>query len=348
MESPIPSTPHYQYLSGFAVKPTHLTPQSGLRKIEFTLSREDMEKTSETSAEHLTALPVSRYFEGSRRYRLRLCMRPGEDVEVGVRESAWAVTPTHWPAEFYPTINEKPLILPRKQHFRYDQAVDISNHITQGTNVVKISFPKRPSNFQKDKTFFVAVEVVVTRRHDMVRSEVLLSDSWPAVETAREIAKRLAPGDSDDVVVADNTLTISINDPFTSVMFETPVRGRDCKHLECFDLDVWLSTREGKPSKVKGQEPSLVDNWGCPICGLDARPKSLRIDSYMTIVRNELHARGEGRTRQIVVHMDGRWEPVVNSDEGDDDSVVEAPLPANAPIQGPRMATSSVVEILDD
>lgn len=345
IRSPIPSSRYFQYVTAFAVKPTHLPPEKGLRQLEFTLPKTDVDKIPTTSRDELTDLPVCYYFDGCHRYRLRLCMRPEEERDV--KESDWAMSPSHWPAEFYPSINGKPILLPRKQHFRHDRPVDISSEVVEGANVIKVSFPKRAPNLQKKMTFFIAVEVVVTHRLEFVRSQILSSGYRPVEETTSEITRRLTLSDSDDVIAADNSLTISMTDPFTSVVLEIPVRGRDCKHLECFDLDVWLSTREGKPSKVKGQEPSLADNWGCPICGLDARPGSLVIDSFLQYARNKLVTIGNGKTKKIQVSADTRWVPVLELDLPEEDDVDDGP-PATAPVQGSKTSTHTIVEILDD
>lgn len=339
----IPSSRHYQYLDSFAVKPTLFPPEVGLRHLEFSLSKEDMQRISRSVVFERNAAPTCNYFEGSRRYRLRLCMRP--EKEEKVKDTTWAVSPTHWPREFYPSINDKPLQLPRKQHFHHDLPVELSEYVVEGKNVIKISFPRRARNFQMKMTFFIAVEVIVTRRHESVLTLVESFGHVSPAETKGKIAKRLEPSESDDLIVEDETLSISLADPFTSIMFTIPTRGLDCQHLECFDLDVWLMTRDGKPSAVKGQEPSLADSWNCPICGKDARPGSLRIDRFFVDVREELLRMGKRDTRRIQVAADGSWTAVVEPDESDDD-LGEGVM--NTAVGGPRLPPPTIVEVLDD
>lgn len=346
--SPITLSRHYQYLVSFAVKPTRLPPLLGLRQFEFTLSKTDLDKIPLTSMDNLTEMPICYYFDGSHRYRLRLCMRP--ETETEVKEGDWAMSPSYWPAEFYPSINDMPLLLPRKESLGRDQPVDITSHIVEGKNTIKVSFSKWTGNPPGQMTLFMAVEVVVTHRHESVWSMVQSFGQTPVGDTQGEIAKRLAPGDSDDVTVEDKSLTISITDPFSFTMFKIPVRGLDCKHLECFDLDIWLSTRKGKPSKVNGQEPSLADKWGCPICGLDARPTSLRIDGFLSQVRTELLATGKEQTKRIQVSADGRWAAVEEADDPSDsgDEPDEGPLRKRSRTSRTSTATPAIVEILDD
>ena len=124
-----------------------------------------------------------------------------------------------------------------------------------------------------------------------------------------------------------------------------------CKHIECFDLDIWLHTRRGKSSYDAG-EPSLVDDWKCPICGLDARPVSLQIDDYFSAVRQKLVEDGCGNTKKIRIKADGSWTAVQEPDEhGDEDD--ERPGPqAREPLRTERApnrdAAAIPMIILDD
>lgn len=342
--SVIPSSPHYQYVTAFTVGPRRLLPGNGLERVEFALSKDDLDKISTSAKDEITGLPVNHYFDGSHRYRVRLCTK--SQREVAVKEGDWVVSPSFWPSEFYFSINGKPIVLGRKNNFRYDLPADISRYVIEGTNTLKISFPDRGQNVDKNKTYFIAVEDVVTHRYETVRSLVLSCGHHPAAETAEEISRRLSGEGSEEISVENKMLTIATTDPFTSVMFDIPVRGRDCRHLECFDLDVWLSTREGKPSNIKSQEPSLVDKWSCPICGLDARPSKLRIDDFMSSVRKELLANDMKGIRSIQVSADGTWFPVAEADDSDDED--ERPNTASTAAQGSKGSFPVVVEILDD
>jgi E3 SUMO-protein ligase PIAS1 len=41
-----------------------------------------------------------------------------------------------------------------------------------------------------------------------------------------------------------NSLTLSLVCPTSKTLIETPVRGRNCKHLQCFDLRNYLRINE--------------------------------------------------------------------------------------------------------
>jgi hypothetical protein len=171
----------------------------------------------------------------------------------------------------------------------------------------------------------------------------------------------LQPSDSDDIIINDETLTISLADPFSATRFTDPVRGSQCKHLECFDLETWLQTRPPKPERIgggpeqKGGEPSMVDVWRCPICSLDARPVSLWIDEYFAGVRRSLVSNGDMRTKTISVTANGQWVPVLDADDTADKSKPGLqPRNTASDNAGKRLRPSSVttaptvIEILDD
>ena len=172
----------------------------------------------------------------------------------------------------------------------------------------------------------MAIEIVQTISHGAVLNLVQSLRHMSKDETEAKIQRRLRPSDSDDIIIEDETLTISLADPFSATRFAEPVRGSQCEHLECFDLETWLQTRPPKPPQngggpqQQGSEPSMVDVWKCPICSLDARPTSLWVDDYLAGVRRSLLSGGDMRTKSITVAADGKWAPVLDVDDSDDES----------------------------
>jgi hypothetical protein len=71
-------------------------------------------------------------------------------------------------------------------------------------------------------------------------------------------------------------LAISCFDPYSKALIETPVRGRQCQHFNCFDLQTFLAF----------QQASKERSWKCPICGKDAR--SPVVDKFQLRVMEEI------------------------------------------------------------
>ncbi|KAH8742696.1 hypothetical protein F5883DRAFT_366563, partial [Diaporthe sp. PMI_573] len=95
--------------------------------------------------------------------------------------------------------------------------------------------------------------------------------------------------DEDGIAVIDRSgvtvseLSIDLTDPFSASIFSIPAHGLACTHMECFDLETWLNTRPIKQAINNGPQ-----YWECHICFGDARPRSLRIDSFLVSVRKKL------------------------------------------------------------
>lgn len=67
--------------------------------------------------------------------------------------------------------------------------------------------------------------------------------------------------EGDDVNIIIDRVDCSLYDPYTWKIINLPVRGKFCRHAQCFDLKTHLTFME----IVKNR------NWRCPICQRDAR-----------------------------------------------------------------------------
>ncbi|RGP79162.1 hypothetical protein FLONG3_2733 [Fusarium longipes] len=347
----------YQFVRQLAHEPVYLEPLTGLRSLSFTVPEGHIRQLSKKIEDY--GLPFCYYSEGSYRYRLRMCLQP--EAQPAPTDSDWVVTPTSWPNHIFFNLNKKHLELRRKQHFNKDQPLELTDFLLEGENVLSFSYPLVDQNMTPGYKYFIAVELVETISHDAVRNVIQSLRHISSEETRTKIQRRLQPSDSDDIIIEDETLTISLADPFSATRFTEPVRGSQCKHLECFDLETWLQTRPLKPPqkgggpREQGGEPSMVDVWKCPICSLDARPNNLWIDDYFAGVRRSLISSGDMRTKSITVAADGKWSPVLDGDDTDDDST-PAPQPRSTigsntgkQVRPPStMAAPAIIEILDD
>jgi hypothetical protein len=273
---------------------------------------------------------------------------------------------TTWPEHITITLNGEHIAIRRRAHNGRDQPSELTSFIRPGTNelILALAEPRRKTADQ----YAVAVEIVETRGHSAILNHVWKHGVITADETLKKIKSRMAAThDDDSVSIVVKDLSIDLADPFSRVMFKIPARGAHCTHMECFDLEIWLETRPSKtlkcphsafvPCNCNDQpEPSVADKWKCPICNQDARPYSLRIDTFLLHVRKELERENKLKAKSILVAADGTWQAVVEDDDDDDDSddddeprtksagaakSVSAALPvAKKPVE--------VIELLDD
>lgn len=337
-------TRYFQFVEHFAVEPVELVPRRGVRSLRFSLSQGQLDAAVSLSP----GLGVATFSNRSTRYRLRVCRRNRH--AVAIKGTAWAVSPTFWPPHIFLEFNGQSVYPRRKQHHHHDVPIELSGLLRCGENLVRASLPEDAGNVGDGSlTYYIAVEVVSTCDFAMLVAGVEAREHVCLDHTRKEFGRRLGQSVSDDVMIQDDTLRVAVTDPFSSSLFSTPVRGLDCKHLECFDLQIWLQTRQGKPSKALG-EPSLVDSWKCPICSLDARPISLRVDDFFVDVRKKLIASGSGDTKYILVKADGSWTAAEEPRDAEDDgpSGFDAAR-AVPPAQESRQSTGpATVIVLDD
>lgn len=293
----------YQYADGFVLEPQHLNPARLLFSWEFDISPEDMKllaKDVPINPARVDLMPQRIFKPDSLLYRLR-CVRLNEQVVPG--SSEWSAAYTAWPGTIFISLNDLPLEIRRKSHHGRDLAIDLTSLVQTGRNKLLLSIHRSPA--EKEFGFSLAIERVKVIDH---ATALLMPSRLEPSESLASIARSLKCDsvDNDDIRMVDSHLSIDLLDPFMSTIFKQPVRGKNCLHRECFDLDAFLQSRT---SRAKGG-PTNPDEWRCPICKRDARPVSLVIDGFLAEVKNTLEEQGLLQTiRAILVKSDGTWEP---------------------------------------
>ncbi|KXH68183.1 MIZ/SP-RING zinc finger [Colletotrichum salicis] len=333
------STPirFYQAIKELSLGPVATPAKHCVHRLVFVVPAEYYSKLCPTSNLIGDGVPVSMYFEGSLRYRLRLCELPlSPDEPANISESVWAVAQSYWPEHIAIRVNDKVVAVRRKQHNGQHLPAELTPYIRPGMNSISVTITPTPATQKPNTMYFMAVEVVETLSRDSIVNMVLSQGIISADTTKQVIRSRLEPASADgddELVVVGNDLSIDLADPFSATIFKIPARGVGCTHMECFDLANWLQTRPVKPRctahgageacricnrGTEGRpEPSLVDKWKCPLCDGDARPYSLRVDRFMEDVRDSLEAEGKLHTKTIYVRADGTWK--AKEEEADDD-----------------------------
>jgi hypothetical protein len=312
----------YQAMKTFAVAPAPLAPKNThLYEFRFQVTEEQFAVAATKSKTDGVLLPVVEHSNGALRWRIRCCTVP---TTTAPTEQQWATLDVSWPSSIFMSLNDRPLDVRRVQHNGKDLPTEVTDFVICGTNTLKISIPDVQRGIAPN--CYVAVELLETLNHSTIVKSVWSEGLIPEEETLATIKKRLEPTADDDVCFEAPDLSIDLADPFTSTIFKVPARGAACTHMECFDLETWLNTRPSKPpikcphklvrcTCPNSPEPSNPDKWRCPICSKDARPHSLRIDSFLLKVRAQLERDGKLGTKCMRVKADGSWSVVLDEDE---------------------------------
>ena len=212
--------------------------------------------------------------------------------------SEWVVSDNVWPGSTAVILNGNALEIRKKSHHGKDLPIDVTTAVKEGNN----SLSTAVIGFQKDSnpSFVIGVEIIRFATEEQIRNNVR---TLPSQEARQRIIDRSFQVDPD-IEVVFSQLTIDLTDPFTANLFAVPARGASCLHNQCFDLEVFLHSR----NMEKPSEPCGPDSFRCPICGADARPQSLVIDGFFVSVREKLDWMGRLDAKAITLHQSGNWE----------------------------------------
>lgn len=340
INSSAPVAKFYQYVDTLVVRPTKLTASPHPIQFNFQVSENDVQNLPvEEISSTAFSVPTVTFQNYTCRFRLRACRFTSGVTNVS--ESEWAATNSFWPQSLVIAVNSKSCILSRKQHFHADLPLELSPYVKVGRNEIAFSFPGLAGK-EIGSDYFVAVERVTTLNYVSLRAKINGNPHITAEATRNAFKHILESGSTDEIVVLGRTLNVSVSDPLSTKLCDIPVIGANCKHMDCFDLENWLRSRPSKHG-ADSQEPCLVDCWGCPICGSDARPGQLRISDYFVEVGRRLREEASTDVKIVVVGPDGNWEPLI------DEPGRRHSRPGKPSEPGDRRRQDiEVIEILDD
>jgi hypothetical protein len=183
----------------------------------------------------------------------------------GVRAIAFCVdSETYfWPFKMVLTINQKQLERPRPRHGRESAAfwLDVTNSLVMGSNSILID-ARQPRGVG---VFYFIVRLMMAPSDRLLAEKVELLPH-ATMEDWDRLVKATTEGDSD-VKVAKNV--VSLVCPLGLSRMSVPVRGSQCLHLGCFDLETYFRYQRE------------AGDWKCPICGITCRSEDLRVDDCL-------------------------------------------------------------------
>jgi hypothetical protein len=321
---------YYQYVEDIIELPQFITRDSDLVRWNVHIPQQIWSRRATPLApfgEFLT--PQRRVAAGNVQFRLKAVNFAEKRGRAKPTVSEFCTQPTKWPKCLSVSINEHHAVdFRRKAHYGVDLATDITEMVRERDNEIVVGAIFTPQ--EAELKFLIAVEIICVADYQRL---LKMPTRIPAADALAAITDLLKKGDDDDDLVMDRTMSIDLVDPFTSVMWVTPVRGSDCRHLECFDLEVFLASR------VKDSGLSSPDKWHCPICKSDCRPPMLVIDEFLLGVRKTLEENGQlpAKAKAIVVRDDGTWEPRLEQASKDEGRDTPDPNTSNAATPAPAV-----------
>lgn len=331
----------YRFIKHVLMPPEELDIQNRHVNWDFSVSKELTDWFARDAPNSHGAPPIRAIVPGSRLCRIR-CISLKNKAGMPT-QSEWAVADNVWPGSTAVVLNGIALDIRKKTHHGKDLPIDVTSYIKAGQNNLSTAV----IGFPKDCTtrYAIGVEFIQIVDEQKIKNEMNILPWYEARQRILDQSKSLDP----DVEIIQSQKVLDLTDPFTARIFEVPVRGINCQHNQCFDRDTFLQTRV---AKVPG-EPCGPDEFRCPVCGQDARPQSLIMDSFFMGVRAALKEKGRLDAKAIILHDSGEWEvreeEEVTGESGDGTGRRAAGLAASRSASVARQsAPREVIELDDD
>lgn len=122
--------------------------------------------------------------------------------------------------------------------------------------------------------------------------------------TAQEALRFIEDSFNQDDDCAENRCSVSLCDPLSLCRLEFPVRGKDCKHIQCFDLKTHLANNM-QPHVPSSKASSL---WQCPVCYKPAR--NVALDPYTNSI---LVDPANSHADKVLVYANGVYQLITES-----------------------------------
>lgn len=285
----------FAFIKNLSVMPKRLGATLNHFKWVFEMTREKFDALAEDNESSINGPPTRTVRKGSQYLRLRSIKRASDD---NLGESDWVVRKNVWPPGVAALLNGKVLEFRRKAHHGDDLPVDVTRYIKEGENILQIVFTNTKDI--ADNSYTIGLETIEITDSSTIKQGLTKLD---AQDSLKRILRPTAV-DPEELEVVGATVLLDLTDPHTSQIFSVPIRGKTCRHTQCFDLDIFLQTRRRKLPTY----PSMPDLFKCPVCGADARPQSLLMDMYFVKLRAELEVMKRLDAKSVILDEHGGWK----------------------------------------
>lgn len=157
-----------------------------------------------------------------------------------------------WPSKGYLVVNNKIAIKlevssnPNAKK-RKDEPLNITQIVDPGQNSISLI------QTNDSHSYYISVFTIERKSEDHFIEEVQKNNILTKDKSIEFIKNNLRLGDSE---IAPSSIKFSLKCPMTMTIIKIPVRGKNCKHIQCFNLEPY----------VKMQRTSRVNRWCCPVC----------------------------------------------------------------------------------
>ncbi|KAK7307878.1 hypothetical protein VNO77_41318 [Canavalia gladiata] len=166
------------------------------------------------------------------------------------------------------------------------------------TNVQMDPGPQMPTNVTAMLKFGTNLLQTVGQfnGHYVILIAYMSTTSLPERPVLQDYSQPAVTSVDSDII--EGPSQISLNCPISFTRIRIPVKGRSCKHFQCFDFDNFINMNSKRPS------------WRCPHCNQYVCYADIRLDRNMVEILKNV---GENIT-EVIVLADGSWKAVLEND----------------------------------
>jgi len=198
---------------------------------------------------------------------------------------------------------------PEVGHKRRDVPIEVTSWLRPGKNKVHLVVvnPELGSGY--------GVSLVHTRARDLNALTRLVLPCSHERAKARVVSlmqkqQDLTSAADDEDIRCISSHKLPLRCPVSMDRIQVPVRGHDCSHIQCFDLEAYLTSNQ--------QMRAFNNRWVCPICSLVLRPDDLCKDAYV----EQVLAKTSADLDEVTLNADGSWgttDPSASTEEPQDE-----------------------------
>lgn len=218
-----------------------------------------------------------------------------------------------WPHKVQGKLNGRQCVAiepPKHLHVRREQCYNLTPLLKQGLNTLELRFFPKPDRAKDEPEENYCVGVVLTRPRSVasiitrIRARSLETVSTGRARVERLIAQvaSMEAGQEDECAVTGNFgRTLKPLCPVSHCPIEEAAIGRDCHHIQVFDLHSYIA--------VNQRMRSLDKRWTCPVCGSALRPDDVVLHPFAQGILDTLRG-DEDSVEAIVFDEDCNWSTI--------------------------------------
>jgi len=223
-----------------------------------------------------------------------------------------------WPHRVSGKLNGRQCVAidpPKHLHVRREQCYNLTPLLRPGLNTLELRFMPRADKPRDEPDEGYCIGVVLTRPRSVasviarIRSRSTETVSSGRARVERIIASVENKSDMEEIKVTGNFGRLL--KPLCPVSFcpiEESAIGRNCNHVQVFDLQAYIA--------VNQRMRSLDKRWTCPVCAKALRPDDVLLDPFAQGILDTLRG-DEDLVEAVVFNENCTWSTVsaVKADE---------------------------------